>query len=411
MAPSLLASMSLAPPPFTSSPLPFPWPLPGPPPPVTLPPPGRRAPPPTPRRAPPGAGDVMAEMDDIEGVLGLGEEAQPVGLDDTALQSLIKTSYEDAAGYCDDVLAPERERAFEYYLGEIYTRDGEPEKAEDLQGRTSIVSREVADVIHQMLPGIIRIFTSGEEVVRYEPQNEEDVPVAEQQTDYVNFLLDADGNNWFITLHDAVHDALLKKNGTIKWWWDERAQIEEFRYSGLSPVQAETLRSDPEIDVLEETATAAEAGDGPPPVSPAAPVPPAPGAMPPPAAAPGGPAGMAPPVPPGPPGATPPGAPPQAPPQALPVPPEVSIDMRVRRTRIRKCLRICAVAPEEFIAAAEAARPCFLDLVEQGEVSEYELPTEISHLECFEGRNWYNVFDDPDYDERYFACLDAGFSG
>ena len=207
-----------------------------------------------------------------------------------------------------------------------------------------------------MLPGVIRIFTAGEEVVRYEPQNEEDVPVAEQQTDYVNFLLDADGNNWFITLHDAVHDALLKKAGVIKWWWDERAQIEEFRYSGLSPVQAETLRSDPEIDVLEETATAAEAGDGPPPISPAAapPMIPAPGAMPPQAAAPGGPAGMAPPAPPGPPGATPPGAPPQAPPQALPVPPEVSIDMRVRRTRIRKCLRICAVPPEEFLIAREA---------------------------------------------------------
>ncbi len=46
-----------------------------------------------------------------------------------------------------------------------------------------------------------------------------------------------------------------------------------------------------------------------------------------------------------------------------------------------------------------------------GEVSEFELPTEISHLECFEGRNWYNVFDDPDYDERYYACLDAGFAG
>jgi hypothetical protein len=64
----------------------------------------------------------------------------------------------------------------------------------------------------------------------------------------------------------------------------------------------------------------------------------------------------------------------------------------------------------EFIAAAEAARPCFLDLVEQGIVDEYELPAEISSLECFEGRNWYTVYDDPDYDDRYFACL-AGDTG
>ena len=67
------------------------------------------------------------------------------------------------------------------------------------------------------------------------------------------------------------------------------------------------------------------------------------------------------------------------------------------------------LSDEEFIAGAEAARPCFLDLVAQGVVSEWELPTEIANLECFEGRNWYNVFDDPDYDERYFACLDEAY--
>ena len=60
----------------------------------------------------------------------------------------------------------------------------------------------------------------------------------------------------------------------------------------------------------------------------------------------------------------------------------------------------------EFIGAAEAARPCFLDLVAQGAVDEWELPPEIADLECFEGRNWYQVLDDPDYDARYYECLD-----
>lgn len=68
-----------------------------------------------------------------------------------------------------------------------------------------------------------------------------------------------------------------------------------------------------------------------------------------------------------------------------------------------------SLGDDEFIAAAEAARPCFLDLLDQGLVDEYELPTEIAYLECFEGRNWYNVFDDPEYDERYFDCLDEAY--
>jgi hypothetical protein len=64
----------------------------------------------------------------------------------------------------------------------------------------------------------------------------------------------------------------------------------------------------------------------------------------------------------------------------------------------------------EFIAAVEAARPCFMALVESGQIQQYELPSEIANLECFEGRNWYNVFDDPEYDERYYACLEAAFA-
>jgi hypothetical protein len=64
----------------------------------------------------------------------------------------------------------------------------------------------------------------------------------------------------------------------------------------------------------------------------------------------------------------------------------------------------------EFIAAVEAARPCFLALVESGQIQDYELPSEIANLECFEGRNWYNVFDDPEYDARYYACVEAAFA-
>jgi hypothetical protein len=66
-----------------------------------------------------------------------------------------------------------------------------------------------------------------------------------------------------------------------------------------------------------------------------------------------------------------------------------------------------SMSDTDFVAAVEAARPCFLALVAAGTIADYELPTEIAHLECFEGRNWYNVFDDPEYDERYYACIDA----
>jgi len=66
-----------------------------------------------------------------------------------------------------------------------------------------------------------------------------------------------------------------------------------------------------------------------------------------------------------------------------------------------------SMSDADFVAAVEAARPCFLALVAAGTLDQYEVPTEIAHLECFEGRNWYNTFDDPEYDQRYYDCLAA----
>jgi hypothetical protein len=63
-----------------------------------------------------------------------------------------------------------------------------------------------------------------------------------------------------------------------------------------------------------------------------------------------------------------------------------------------------AMTDEAFFALIDAARPCFLALVESGELQDYELPIVYTKPECFEGRNWYQVFDDPDYDARVAAC-------
>jgi hypothetical protein len=59
----------------------------------------------------------------------------------------------------------------------------------------------------------------------------------------------------------------------------------------------------------------------------------------------------------------------------------------------------------EFIALVEEARPCFLQLVEDGRLESFDVPLAMSDPECFEGRNWFAVFDDPDYDDRFFECV------
>jgi len=61
----------------------------------------------------------------------------------------------------------------------------------------------------------------------------------------------------------------------------------------------------------------------------------------------------------------------------------------------------------EFVALVEQASPCFLTLVAAGAEDPYDVSGELLRPACLEGRNWYNVFDDPDYDTRYFDCVSA----
>jgi hypothetical protein len=217
-------------------------------------------------------------------------------LDDEEILAILHAYREDASNYIDTTLGPDRERAYTYYEGQVLNDDGTPEALEP--GRSSTVVREVADIIHTMLPGIIRVFAGGDQVVDYEPNRAEDEEAAKQATDYISYLVNADGNNWFSTLYDSVHDALLKKIGVIKWSFDESHKVEEFDYTGLSLLQFMQLSSDPEIEILEQSTQEDDTATLAPPASPALPgaAPAAPPGGEPPAPPPLSPAGINPPA-------------------------------------------------------------------------------------------------------------------
>jgi hypothetical protein len=67
---------------------------------------------------------------------------------------------------------------------------------------------------------------------------------------------------------------------------------------------------------------------------------------------------------------------------------------------------VYSMTDEEFIAFGTAAEPCFQKYVDDGTIFDFELPYELSHPDCLEGKNWYNV-SDQDYTERVFECATA----
>ena len=145
-------------------------------------------------------------------------------------------------------LQKERAEAMDFYLGRQF--NSVP------QGRSSVVSRDVADSIEWIKPGILRIFTSGDDVISFDPQGPEDVQQAKQETDYVNHII-TQKNNWFNSAYIWFTDALIQKNGYMKVYWDERVTVEKEKYENKTDDEFALILQDQEIELVEHVVTQA----------------------------------------------------------------------------------------------------------------------------------------------------------
>ena len=143
-------------------------------------------------------------------------------------------------------LNDQRARAIEYYLGDMSTdMPSEP-------NMSSAVSMDVADVVDSLMPALIEIFYSGDEIVSFEPRSQEDEPAALQESDYVNWIVQQQ-NDGFTTIYTMIMDALLSKVGVAKVWWDASELVEEESYYDLDDDAFDALMTDAELELLDHT--------------------------------------------------------------------------------------------------------------------------------------------------------------
>ena len=127
------------------------------------------------------------------------------------LVGVIKSEMDDAKDFIHQV-GEERAESTEYYLG------SEPEATSTLQ--SEFISTDVRDTVLFMLPNIMRTFFGTKKVVEFVPNGPEDIPLAEQQTDYINYIVQQK-NQGFNVLYSAFKDALVRKTGFVKGFWDD----------------------------------------------------------------------------------------------------------------------------------------------------------------------------------------------
>ena len=154
-----------------------------------------------------------------------------------------------ALGYKDGKLTEQRSDALDRYYGKKYGNEQE--------GRSQIVTRDVADVIEWIMPSLMKIFTSGDKVVQFEPQGPEDVEMAKQSTDYVNYVIMRQ-NPGFSTIYQWFKDALLQKNGVVKHYWDDSSETLREEYKNLTEEEFMALLMDDNVDVKEHTQNGGE---------------------------------------------------------------------------------------------------------------------------------------------------------
>ena len=160
------------------------------------------------------------------------------------LVTRIRGEITDSLGYMGDTISKQRESAMQYYYSLPF--------GNEVEGRSQFVDSTVQDTIEWIKPSLMRVFASGDQMVKFNPHGPEDVAMAEQATDYVNYVFTKDNPGWEI-MYSWFTDALLSKNGIVKVWWNEYEESQREEYHGLDEVGFTSLVSDNDVEVVEHT--------------------------------------------------------------------------------------------------------------------------------------------------------------
>jgi hypothetical protein len=164
-------------------------------------------------------------------------------LDSGTIKGILENEIDNAIGYLDTETIEQRTKALEYYLRSPY--------GNEVEGRSQIVTGEVAEAIDGALPQLIRTFTTTEDIVYFEPKSPGDEESAKQATDYCNWVFYRE-NDGLIILHNWFKDALLQKTGIVKSYWDERVDVRKEEYKNLSEDELALLLSDQSLKVVNQ---------------------------------------------------------------------------------------------------------------------------------------------------------------
>jgi len=164
-------------------------------------------------------------------------------MDEQKLKVILEAEIDDAIGYVETETVEQRTKAINYYNRYEY--------GNEIDGRSKIVTGEVAEVVDGALPQLMRIFAGSDELGRFEPRMPGDEEFAKQATELTNYVFFSD-NDGVILMHNWMKDALLQKNGIVKYWWEDSEDPTKEEYKGLNAEELTLLFADGEMELISQ---------------------------------------------------------------------------------------------------------------------------------------------------------------
>lgn len=154
---------------------------------------------------------------------------------------------QDSLSYNMSELSEQRAQGMKYYLGEPF--------GNERKGKSQVVTRDVQETIDWIMPSLMKVFFSGGQVVKFNPSTVEDVPAADQETEYVNYLFSRK-NEGFKLSYDWFQDALMMKTGVMKVYVEDNHKSQFDYFTGITEDTVMDIASEPDVEIIAQTAEA-----------------------------------------------------------------------------------------------------------------------------------------------------------
>lgn len=166
-------------------------------------------------------------------------------LDDAQILNIISQELSDASGGVEsDFIDGNRQAALGAYLGQPL--------GNEVEGRSKVISTDVADAIEWIMPEVIKSFTQNNDVVTFDATSSGDEDQADLESQYVYDVLMKD-NNGFLVLHQFFKDALMQKNGFIKVFYENEEEVSTESYTGLTEPELMLAEADGSIEIIAQS--------------------------------------------------------------------------------------------------------------------------------------------------------------